>query len=251
MAAPFVLVMIAMCVALYKDLRQDPMVRRGQRGEVAIEQAVEFGTQNYGDGFYLPVKPHKDDVAGDISVSSNGHSPQTDTEARHLTEEKSRSPARPPPRLPTRAEQIRRHARRGAAAVGGTSSTAPTRRRLRLARHYKHEERVDMSVAVAHQASTTGRLILQEAAKEASLRQTSMTVIHIPEGVDIDLIEEQQVSLRDEIADVLGEVDLTDVDWTLQVATGVDVAETVLDLVADTDVELLVIGARHRARSAS
>ena len=30
-------------------------------------------------------------------------------------------------------------------------------------------------------------------------------------------------------------------------ATGVDVAETVLDLVADTDVELLVIGARRRS----
>ncbi len=41
--------MIAMCVALYKDLRQDPLVRRGQRAEIAIEQAVDFGTQNYGD----------------------------------------------------------------------------------------------------------------------------------------------------------------------------------------------------------
>ena len=62
MAAPFVLVMIAMCVALYKDLRQDPMVRRGQRCEVAIEQAVDFGTEKYGDGFYLRVKPHKDEA---------------------------------------------------------------------------------------------------------------------------------------------------------------------------------------------
>ena len=104
-----------------------------------------------------------------------------------------------------------------------------------------------MSVAVAHQASTTGRVILEEAAKEARLRQTSMTVIHVPEGVDVDLIEEQKTSLRDEIAQVLGEVGLTDVDWTLHVATGVDVAETVLDHVADTDVDLLVIGARRRS----
>ena len=43
-----------------------------------------------------------------------------------------------------------------------------------------------MSVAVAHQASASGRLILQEAAKEASLRQTAMSVLHIAEGVDID-----------------------------------------------------------------
>ena len=77
-----------------------------------------------------------------------------------------------------------------------------------------------MSVAVAHQASATGRLILAEGAKEASLRQTSLSVIHIAEGVDIDIIEEQKASLRDEIADVLGEVGLTDVEWTLQVATG-------------------------------
>ena len=103
-----------------------------------------------------------------------------------------------------------------------------------------------MSVAVAHQVSATARLILQEAAKEASLRQTSMSVIHIAEGVDIDMIEEQKVNLRAEIVDVLGEAKLTDVAWTLHVATGVDVAQSVLDLVAD-DVELLVIGARHRS----
>ena len=104
-----------------------------------------------------------------------------------------------------------------------------------------------MSVAVAHQISAAARLILQEAAKEASLLHTSMSVIHIAEGVDIDMLEEQQVNLRADIADVLGEAKLTDIEWTLHVATGVDVAETVLDLVADADVELLVIGARHRS----
>lgn len=104
-----------------------------------------------------------------------------------------------------------------------------------------------MSVAVAHQVSATARLILQEAAREASLRQTSMSVIHIAEGVDIDMIEEQKVKLRAEIADALGDAEFTEVAWTLHVATGVDVAQSVLDLVADTDVELLVIGARHRS----
>jgi choline-glycine betaine transporter len=81
MAAPFVLVMIAMCVALYKDLREDPLVRRGQRAEIAIEEAVDFGTRKYGDGFYLRVKPHKDDSTSDVSASSNGYSPQADTKA--------------------------------------------------------------------------------------------------------------------------------------------------------------------------
>ena len=103
-----------------------------------------------------------------------------------------------------------------------------------------------MSVAVAHQVSATARLILQEAAKEARLRQTSLSVIYVAEGVDIDLLEEQKVNRRAEIAEILGEVKLDDVEWTLQVATGVDVADTVIDLIADTDVELLVIGARRR-----
>jgi choline/carnitine/betaine transport len=59
MAAPFVLVMIVMCVALTRDLRDDPLVRRGQRSTLAIERAVDFGTKNYGDDFFVPVKPHQ------------------------------------------------------------------------------------------------------------------------------------------------------------------------------------------------
>jgi len=104
-----------------------------------------------------------------------------------------------------------------------------------------------MSVAVAYQASASGRLTLQEAAKEANLRHTALSVLHVPEGVDIDIVEGQTTRLREEIAQVLAEVNPGDVEWTLDVATGVDVADTVLDLVADTDVELLVIGARRRS----
>ena len=82
MAAPFVLVMVVMCVALYKDLRQDPLVRRGQRGEAAIEQAIDFGTKTYGDSFYLGVKPTKADPDTDADVrpvASNGHAPEAGT----------------------------------------------------------------------------------------------------------------------------------------------------------------------------
>jgi nucleotide-binding universal stress UspA family protein len=104
-----------------------------------------------------------------------------------------------------------------------------------------------MSVAVAYQASASGRLTLQEAAKEASLRQTALSVLHIPEGVDIDIIEDQRTRLHDEITQVLADANRHGVQWTLEVATGVDVAESVLDLIADTDVEVLVIGARRRS----
>ncbi|GLY32607.1 BCCT family transporter [Kineosporia sp. NBRC 101731] len=58
MAVPFLLVMVLMCVALVKDLREDPLVRRDRRATVALEQAVDFGTENYGDDFFVTVKPH-------------------------------------------------------------------------------------------------------------------------------------------------------------------------------------------------
>ena len=52
------MLLLAMCVALVKDLRSDPLVRRGERCASALENAVDFGTQNYGDQFFVPVKPH-------------------------------------------------------------------------------------------------------------------------------------------------------------------------------------------------
>jgi choline/carnitine/betaine transport len=67
MAAPFLIVMILMCVALTKDLRADPLIRREERGVMAIEQAVEYGTTNYGDDFFVPVKPQPLDPAGNGS----------------------------------------------------------------------------------------------------------------------------------------------------------------------------------------
>ncbi|MBW0114640.1 BCCT family transporter [Pseudonocardia abyssalis] len=56
MAAPFAIVMVALCVALTKDLRNDPLMRRDVRSQEAVEQAVDYGTQNYGDAFHLSVK---------------------------------------------------------------------------------------------------------------------------------------------------------------------------------------------------
>jgi choline/carnitine/betaine transport len=68
MAAPFMIVMVLMCVALARDLRSDPLVRRGLRSTKAIEQAVEFGEREYGDAFFVPVKPHP--IERPLSVES-------------------------------------------------------------------------------------------------------------------------------------------------------------------------------------
>ena len=68
MAAPFALVMVLLCVALARDLRSDPLVRRGLRSTRAIEQAVEFGEREYGDAFFVPVKPHS--ITRPVSVET-------------------------------------------------------------------------------------------------------------------------------------------------------------------------------------
>jgi choline/carnitine/betaine transport len=68
MAAPFAVVMVVLCIALARDLHDDPMMRRHRRSEQAVSQAVEYGTKNYGDEFFVPVKPHPPGGGG----SSNG-----------------------------------------------------------------------------------------------------------------------------------------------------------------------------------
>jgi choline-glycine betaine transporter len=59
-AAPFALVMVALCIALAKDLHNDPLMRRDRRAAAAVEQAVDHGTKTYGDEFVVSVKPHPD-----------------------------------------------------------------------------------------------------------------------------------------------------------------------------------------------
>jgi choline/carnitine/betaine transport len=57
MAVPFGLVMVLLCVALTKDLRHDPLIRRDDRSQRAVEQAVSYGVETYGDRFFINVKP--------------------------------------------------------------------------------------------------------------------------------------------------------------------------------------------------
>jgi choline-glycine betaine transporter len=55
-ALPFVVVMVALAVALVKDLRADPLVVRRQYGALAIEQAVIAGVTEHGDDFVISVE---------------------------------------------------------------------------------------------------------------------------------------------------------------------------------------------------
>ncbi|KAA5837376.1 BCCT family transporter [Saccharopolyspora hirsuta] len=59
-SAPFAVVMVLLCVALLKDLREDPMMQRGEKGAQVLEQAVIAGTERHGGEFQLEVGPVED-----------------------------------------------------------------------------------------------------------------------------------------------------------------------------------------------
>ena len=52
---PFLVVLIAMAVALMRDLRHDPRIVRGRYADMAIEQAIVQGVSAHGDDFALAI----------------------------------------------------------------------------------------------------------------------------------------------------------------------------------------------------
>ncbi|WP_078887791.1 BCCT family transporter [Streptomyces sp. NRRL S-118] len=56
-AAPFVLVMLGMCWSLMRDLRDDPLIVRGQLAEEAVEEAVIAGHEKYEGDFEIRIGP--------------------------------------------------------------------------------------------------------------------------------------------------------------------------------------------------
>ncbi|HEY5821409.1 MAG TPA: universal stress protein [Propionibacteriaceae bacterium] len=105
-----------------------------------------------------------------------------------------------------------------------------------------------MTVAVAHQVSSAAHIALEQAGREAALRQTKLAVIHVVESLDLDIAEANRAGLSDEVEKVLGAAGITGVEWELHLATGKDnVAESVLTLATEVKADILVIGARRRS----
>lgn len=105
-----------------------------------------------------------------------------------------------------------------------------------------------MTVAVAHQVSSTSRIALAEAARQASMRHTDLAVLHVVESLDLDIAAANRSGVSDEVDRVLAEAGLDHLDWELHLATGEDnVADALLQLVETLDAEVLVIGARRRS----
>jgi nucleotide-binding universal stress UspA family protein len=105
-----------------------------------------------------------------------------------------------------------------------------------------------MMVAVAHRGSATSRVVLTEAARQASLRGTGLAVIHVTaSALDADTVEAYRAGISDEVERVFG-TDPT-VPWQLFLRTtrAEDVGAEILALADEIGAELLVIGARRRS----
>jgi choline/carnitine/betaine transport len=56
-AVPFTLVMVGLCIALTRDLRNDRLIVIGERGTEAVESAVVAGHEQYGGDFEIQIGP--------------------------------------------------------------------------------------------------------------------------------------------------------------------------------------------------
>lgn len=63
-AVPFVLVMVALCISLYKDLQTDPIVINERLGVVMVEEAVATGVEEHDGDFVLVVEAAEPDADG-------------------------------------------------------------------------------------------------------------------------------------------------------------------------------------------
>jgi nucleotide-binding universal stress UspA family protein len=108
-----------------------------------------------------------------------------------------------------------------------------------------------MTVAVAHQATTTGARALALAAQEAVYRDTTLAVILIADSLDNDIAAASQAGVSDAVDQALAAAHLDHVKWDLHLVAGGtekgDVADAILDQVKSLSADLLVIGARRRS----
>ncbi|WP_079252507.1 BCCT family transporter [Streptomyces sp. MP131-18] len=74
-AVPFTLVMIGLCAALMRDLRRDPLILRGERGEEAVEMAVIAGHEQYNGDFELRIGPGSNGTEDGVDIKVSPGSP--------------------------------------------------------------------------------------------------------------------------------------------------------------------------------
>ena len=90
-----------------------------------------------------------------------------------------------------------------------------------------------MSVAVAHQGTAVSRYVLQQAAKEAAARGSSLQIVHVVDVIDQDSAEANRAGVSDSVEQALTDDGLDSLDWDLHLVTS---------LFFDIGVYLVVVG---------
>ncbi|MEU9820670.1 BCCT family transporter [Pseudonocardia alni] len=72
-AAPFVVIMVLLCLALHRDVRRDKVILRAEKSAEVMEQAVEWATDNHGDDFYVKVGSFAKDDSGEPASPDGTH----------------------------------------------------------------------------------------------------------------------------------------------------------------------------------
>lgn len=86
-AAPFVLVMIAMCVSLYRDVRSDPMIVRDEHAASIVEEAVRHGRAHLDGDFELVVRRSEPVQAGPDAAERGVAAQRLDLDAHERSAE--------------------------------------------------------------------------------------------------------------------------------------------------------------------
>lgn len=104
-----------------------------------------------------------------------------------------------------------------------------------------------MSIAVAHSETAEGKAALLAAVREADLRATELLVLHVHGNDDPDLPSAAGDAVRQQVDTVLAASPTPQVPWNLRTARqGNNLAGALVDLVAATGAEMLVVGSRRR-----
>ncbi|MFM9377958.1 BCCT family transporter [Gordonia sp. VNK21] len=89
-AVPFVVVMLGLCLALYKDLRKDPMVVLNEYSNEVVERAVATGHESYGRHFDLVTEyAHPPEATADEGADDTGGEDLDRADGEQATQEGS------------------------------------------------------------------------------------------------------------------------------------------------------------------
>ncbi len=101
-----------------------------------------------------------------------------------------------------------------------------------------------MSVIAAYTPDEFGKAALEHAAAEAVRRETGLVVVNGTRG---DALVDTRYAHDDEIAALQSRLASEGVEVTVRRDVAPDVAQLVLDVAAETDAVLIVVGIRHRS----